>query len=133
MILLDTHVVVWWQADDRWVSLRARREIERASAVLVSPISMWELGLLVEKGRIRLDRDPFVWVQDFLATDRVEVTALTATAALAAAQLPALGFDGDLADAMLYATARERDVPLVTKDARIRTFASARRDLRAIW
>jgi PIN domain nuclease of toxin-antitoxin system len=34
---------------------------------------------------------------------------------------------------MLYATARERDVPLISKDTRIRTFAAARRDLRAIW
>jgi hypothetical protein len=34
---------------------------------------------------------------------------------------------------MLYATARERGVPMVTKDLRIRTFALGRRDLRTIW
>jgi PIN domain nuclease of toxin-antitoxin system len=133
VILLDTHVILWWQADVERLSAAARQAIGRATEILVSPISMWEVGLLVEKGRVRLDRDPFVWAQDFLASERVATADLTPTAALAAAQLPAAGFSGDPADAMLYATARERGVPMVTKDLRIRTFALGRRDLRTIW
>jgi PIN domain nuclease of toxin-antitoxin system len=133
VILLDTHVILWWQAIDDRLSARARREIERAERILISPISLWEIGLLVDKGRVRLDRDVFVWAQDFLAGDRIELAELTPTAAVAAGLLPGLGFAGDPADAMLYATARERGGPLISKDTRIRTFAAARRDLRAIW
>ncbi|KRT63047.1 MAG: protein domain-containing protein [Chloroflexi bacterium CSP1-4] len=133
MTLLDTHVILWWQAVDDRLSARARREIERAERILISPVSLWEIVLLVDKGRVRLDRDIFVWTQDFLAGERVELAELTPTAAVAAGLLPGLGFVGDPADAMLYATARERGVPLISKDTRIRSFAAARRDLRAIW
>ena len=133
MILLDTHVILWWQAVDDRLSARDRREVERAERILVSPVSLWEVGLLFDKGRVRLDRDVFIWAQDFLAGERIELAELTPTAAVAAGLLPGLGFVGDPADAMLYATARERGVPLISKDARIRGFAATRRDLRVIW
>jgi len=61
------------------------------------------------------------------------VADLTPTAAVAAARLSAAGFPGDLADAYLYATARERDVPFLTKDERLRTWARQARDLRIVW
>lgn len=133
MILLDTHALLWWQAGGKRLSSAARRAIDSADSILVSPVSCWEVGLLVAKGRVRLDRDPSVWVQDFLEADRVAVANLTVTAAVAAARLPDDGFPGDPADCFLYATARERDVPLVTKDERLRRHARERRDLRIIW
>jgi PIN domain nuclease of toxin-antitoxin system len=89
--------------------------------------------MLVEKGRIALDRDPFVWCADLLDDVRMEVAPLTPTVALAAAFLSRDGFTGDSADAMLYATARELDVPLVSKDHRIRDHARSARDLRVVW
>lgn len=133
MILLDTHVVLWWQAGGQRLSAAARRAIDSADAILVSPVSCWEVGLLASKGRIQLDRDPMVWVQDFLETDRVAMAELTTTAAVASARLVADGFPGDPADGFLYATARERDVPLVSKDEGLRRHARQRRDLRIIW
>lgn len=133
MILLDTHVIVWWQAGGDRLSAAARRAIAGATVLLVSPVSCWEIGLLAARGRIALDRDPAVWVQDFLASERVALAELTPTAAVAASRLQADGFPGDPADAYLYATARERDVPLLTKDERIRSHARAARDLRVIW
>ena len=133
MILLDTHVLLWWQAGGDRLSATARRTIAAAAMILVSPVSFWEIALLVTKGRIGLDRDPSVWVQDFLQTDRVEVAELTPTAAVAAARLPLSGFPGDPADGFLYATARERDVPFLSKDERIRAHARSVRDLRVIW
>jgi len=133
VILLDTHVVLWWQAGGDRLSATARRTIAAAGTILVSPISFWEIGLLVAKGRIGLDRDPSVWVQDFLQTERVGVADLTPTAAVAAARLPQAGFPGDSADGFLYATARERDVPFLSKDERIRAHARTVRDLRVVW
>jgi PIN domain nuclease of toxin-antitoxin system len=133
LILLDTHVIIWWQAGAERLSPAARRAIATADVVLVSPVSCWEIALLSEKGRIALDRDPSVWVQDFLMTERVAVANLTPTAAVSAARLPATGFPGDPADAYLYAAARELDVQFVSKDERIRTHARATRDLRVIW
>ena len=133
VILLDTHVVLWWQAGGDRLSATARRAIAAAGTILVSPVSFWEIALLVAKGRVGLDRDPSVWVQDFLQTERVGVAELTPTAAVAAARLPLSGFPGDPADGFLYATARERDVPFVSKDERIRAHARRARDLRVVW
>ena len=132
-MLLDTHGILWWQAGGDRLSTAARRAIAAADVLLVSPVSCWEIALLTEKGRITLDRDPTVWVADFLQTDRIVVADLTPTAAVAAARLSAAGFPGDLADAYLYATARERDVPFLTKDERLRTWARQARDLRIVW
>jgi len=132
-MLLDTHGILWWQAGGQRLSSAARRAIASANVILVSPVSCWEIALLAEKGRFVLDRDPSVWVQDFLQTERVAVADLTPTAAVAAARLSAHGFSGDPTDAYLYATARERDVPLLTKDERIRGWARQTRDLRVIW
>ena len=133
VILLDTHAVLWWQAGSERLSATARRTIAAAGTILVSPVSFWEIALLVAKGRIGLDRDPSVWAQDFLQTERVAVAELTPTAAVAAARLPLSGFSGDPADAFLYATARERDVPFLSKDERVRAHARSARDLRVVW
>jgi PIN domain nuclease of toxin-antitoxin system len=133
VILLDTHAIVWWQAGGERLSSVARRAIASAATIFVSPVSCWEIALLASKGRIQLDRDPSVWVQEFLTSDHVAIADLTPTAAVAAARLPAAGFPGDPADAFLYATARERDVPMVTKDEGLRSYARTARDLRVIW
>ena len=133
MILLDTHALLWWQADGSRLSREAARAIERAESILVSPVSFWEIGLLEAKGRIRLDRDPFEWVQAVLRDDRLSAAALSPSAAMVAGRLPGDGFEGDPADAMLYATAMQERVALVTKDQRMRLFAAGRKDIRTIW
>ncbi|MBV6509347.1 MAG: Ribonuclease VapC22 [Acidimicrobiales bacterium] len=132
-MLLDTHVLLWWQAGGDRLSRRATREIEKAGPILVSPISFWEIAVLMEKGRVSLDRDIFVWMSDFLGTEDVELAPLTPTAAIGAGLLPEQGFGGDPADCMLYATAREQLVPLITKDMEIRRYAARQKDLRVIW
>jgi PIN domain nuclease of toxin-antitoxin system len=101
--------------------------------VLVSPITFWEVALLLRKGRIVLDRDAYVWTQDLLASDRMDVAPITPITALRAGRLPASGFTGDPADALIYATAAERTVPLVTKDQRLRLYARQARDVRVVW
>ena len=132
MILLDTHALLWWITADPRLSKRAAREIAHARGVLVSPISLWEVATLVRKQRIRLDRDLFRWIVDVIARNDVTEAPLTATAA-AAAGLLGESFGGDVADRLLYATARELAVPIVTKDEGIRAFARASGDVRTIW
>jgi PIN domain nuclease of toxin-antitoxin system len=130
-VVLDTHVVLWWQAQSSQLSTKARRRIEQATSRLVSPVTFWELAMLIEKGRVRLDRPTSAWVNDFLATDRVAVWELTATMAVAAGELE--GFHGDPADRMIVASAIAADVPLLTKDAKIREWAKSTKRLTAIW
>lgn len=133
LIVLDTHALLWWQAGSDRLSRPARSRIDKADRILVSPISLWEIALLVGQGRFELDRNPFDWATDLLAEDRVELAPLTATAAVGAGLLPADGFEGDPADCIIYATARELVAPLVTKDDRMHRFAAAARGMRIVW
>lgn len=53
--LLDTHVILWWQRDDRRLQKEARRAIARADIVWVSAVSAWEVAIKMALGRLRLD------------------------------------------------------------------------------
>jgi PIN domain nuclease of toxin-antitoxin system len=131
MILLDTHVLIWWVEDRGRLSHRAAAVIGEHAPVLVSPISFWELAVLIERGRVAVDRDLALWCRDLLASGTVRVAALTPSVAISAGRLPE--FHGDPADRFMYATARELDVALVSKDTRIRDYARQRTDLEVIW
>lgn len=113
-VLLDTHVVLWWRAGAERLSATARTVIAEARSLLMSPVSCWEISMLVAKQRVRLDRPVQRWVHDLLAEPRVELAELSSTAAVLAGSLP--DFHGDPADRLLYATARIAHVPLLSKD-----------------
>ena len=133
MLLLDTHVVLWWQADGDRLSRRAAQEIDRSDGLLVSPISCWEITMLLLKERVALDRPVDRWIGDLFADERIEPAPLTPSTAVHAGLLSTTDFSGDPADRILYATARELAVPLVTKDSRIRKYARASKDVRVVW
>jgi PIN domain nuclease of toxin-antitoxin system len=57
-LLLDTHVVLWWQVDDRHLNARARKAIATADLVWVSAVSGWEASIKIALGRLRID-EPF--------------------------------------------------------------------------
>jgi len=131
MILLDTHVLIWWIEESERLSDRAAEAIEEYGPALVSPISFWELAVLVDRGRVSVDRDLSRWLRDLLASAMAEVATLTPSAAISAARLP--GFHGDPADRLIYATARELNVALISKDAKVRQYAQQRGDVEVIW
>ncbi len=128
MIVLDTHAWLWWAAAPEKLSARARAAIEATPQRGVCAISAWEIAMLVEKRRLRLDRDVLAWLLQALGEDGMVLLPLTPEISVGAAGL-GRGFPGDPADRMILATARHFDAPLVTKDARLRSFP----DLPAIW
>ncbi len=125
MIILDTHVWLWWMADPERLSEPAREAITQTSNIGVCTLSAWELAMLVTRGRISLDRDIGLWVRHALATHRVEPLAPSADIAVAAGLLDPNSFPGDPIDRLIYATARSLDARLVTRDRAIRAFDSA--------
>ncbi|MFI4988987.1 MAG: type II toxin-antitoxin system VapC family toxin [Alphaproteobacteria bacterium] len=134
MLLLDTHAVIWIAEGEPLepAALFALEAARREGGVLVSPVSAWELGLLVAKQRIAaLTPDPAAWLERFLAQPGVRETPLSMQAALHSSFLPG-SFHGDPADRMLVATARELDVPLMTRDALILAYAAETDALKTI-
>jgi PIN domain nuclease of toxin-antitoxin system len=124
VIVLDTHVWLWWLTAPERLSRAAEEAIEQTSRIGVSTLSAWEVAMLVARGRISLDRDVSLWVRQALADVRVERLAPGAEVAVAAGLLDARSFPGDPVDRLIYATARSTGATLVTRDAAIRSFDS---------
>jgi PIN domain nuclease of toxin-antitoxin system len=125
VIVLDTHAWIWWRAEPGRLSATGVRAIAEADTLGVSSISVWELGTLVRRGRISLDREVTSWVRNALADARVAVLSPEADVALAAALLDD-SFPGDPADRLIYATARRAGARLMSRDDRMARFDPAR-------
>ena len=121
MVVLDTHVWLWWVDAPERLSPPARRAIDEAESVGIAAISCWELAMLVVKRRIELAHDVRVWIRRALSRPGVVALELGPAIAVDAALL-AGELHGDPADRLLYATARSRSAPLVTRDRRLREF-----------
>ena len=121
MIVLDTHAWIWWVADPARLSIVAKKAIEKERVRGVCAISVWELAVLIQRGRLVLDRDVADWVREALALPGVELLPLTPEIAIEAGG-PALDLHGhgDPADRMIAATALAHRARLVTKDERLR-------------
>lgn len=116
-ILLDTHVVHWWSAEPKRISVRARKALEAADELVVSAISWYELAWLARHERIVVNVPIRSWLEGLAAQLRtIGVTPAIADTAVA---LPS-SFPGDPADRLIYATAIEHGLGLVTKDQAIR-------------
>lgn len=122
VVVLDTHVWLWWLSRPEKLSERALDAIERSDSIGISAISCWEVAMLARRGRIALDREPRRWVRQALSRPGLVALALTPKLALDAEDLEEEGFGADPADRMIYATARDCGAVLVTKDSSLRRF-----------
>ena len=116
-VLLDTHVVHWWSAEPKRVSSPARKALERADELVVAAISWYELAWLARHERIAVTVPIRSWL-DGLAS-QLRTIGVTPAVADTAVNLPT-SFPGDPADRLIYATAIEHGLDLVTKDRAIR-------------
>lgn len=131
MIVLDTHVWVWWISDPDKLSRKARRSIDEAIAersIYVSSISAWEVALLVLRDRLTLTMDVRDWVARSESLPFLNFVPVDNAIALKSTHLPGR-FHSDPADRIIVATALVLGAPLITKDRKLLSYAHAR----AIW
>lgn len=127
MILLDSHVLVWLVEGDPRLGDGARGEIERTrdlDRIGVSAITPWEIAMLVEKGRLRLNLEVGAWVERALALPGVDLLPIEPAIAVDSVRLPG-AFHPDPADRLIVATARHRPATLLTADGAILKYADA--------
>ncbi len=127
MIVLDTHVWVWWVHGSDRLTARYREYLsaETTGGLAVSAISCWEVAKLVQKGRLTLPVPIREWFEQALGPSGVQLLPLTPAIAAESAALPG-DFHRDPADQLIVATARVHDVPLVTADEAIRAYPHVR-------
>ncbi|MDR3557521.1 MAG: type II toxin-antitoxin system VapC family toxin [Syntrophobacteraceae bacterium] len=120
MIILDTHIFIWWVHGDRRLT-DSQTTIIRANerqTIGVSAISVWEIAKLVEYGRLKLPCDLQDWFDTALSYPGIRLIELTPTIAIWSTRLPGK-FHRDPADQIIVATAMTYDCPLVTSDEKI--------------
>jgi PIN domain nuclease of toxin-antitoxin system len=119
MLLLDTHVLHWYDFDDQRLGRRAGEAIDRAWAeglAAVSAISFWELSMLMQRGRIDLAQSMHDWRIEILRTGLIE---LPLDGAVAIASIELDGLHKDPADRFVAATALIHAATLVTADEKL--------------
>lgn len=117
-LLLDTHIWIWSLLEPGRLSGRVARALQnQANEIWLSPLSIWELLVLVEKGRIVLQVRVDEWIAQALKAAPFTEAPLTTEVALATREIKLA--HRDPVDAFLTATAKVFELTLVTADARL--------------
>ncbi|HXC31012.1 MAG TPA: type II toxin-antitoxin system VapC family toxin [Verrucomicrobiae bacterium] len=117
-LLLDTHIWIWSFLEPGKLVPRAARALQDPNnEKWLSPISIWELVILVAKRRVVLNTSVEEWISQALKAAPIREAPLTAEVALATSKISLP--HRDPADAFLAATALTFGLTLVTSDVRL--------------
>jgi PIN domain nuclease of toxin-antitoxin system len=123
-ILLDTHVWLWLAEGNSILSPAIRKAVDHAKdqeRLFISPISAWEISMLVERKRIVLAMDVMDWLKQWIELPGVSVAEFSLEVAILSNRLPG-SIHGDPADRILIASAYHQNAVLVTADEKILKF-----------
>jgi len=121
MILLDTHVWLWWLHSPEQLSERSRTLLtigENQNTLIVSAISVWEIALKYSTGKLPLPLSVNEWFALAKTRPGITIEPLDPLDAIASTQLPG-DFHKDPADRMIVAFAYRRNIELITCDQKI--------------
>lgn len=119
MILLDTHILIWWIDDSPRLSQRHRQIIQEQqdNGLYISIYSCWEIAKLVEYGKLELKFSIEDWLEIALSHPNLQSLDLTVPIIIKSTQLS--GFHKDPADQIIVATSIILGIPLLTADEKI--------------
>ena len=120
MIILDTHIWIWWNQDSPKLTSFQKEIIDssRTYGIGISTISLLEISRLVNRGRLVLPKPLKEWFSIALAEEGIILIPITPEIAIESYSLPG-EFHKDPADRIIVATARIYDCSLITNDGNI--------------
>lgn len=120
MIILDTHIWIWWVGEhsDLTEEFRDLIHSRQSRGIGISSISCWEIALLHSKRRLNLSVPVLQWIETSLSLPNIHLIPLSPRIAVESNNLPD-DFHRDPADRIIVATARVYDCPLITRDSKI--------------
>ena len=119
--VLDTHAWVWWVDRDRRLAQSTVEYLDRLAfdeRPWIADISLWEVAMLVERGRLSFDVSLADWLEAAAHRRSVRVVPVSPAIAAEVAALPP-SFHRDPPDRLIVATCRTLNAPIVTSDRRI--------------
>jgi len=131
MIVLDTHVWVWFVSNPELLSKPAKKAIDAAMAqkeIFISSISAWEVALLVDKKRLELTLDITDWIAKSEKLPFFQFIPVDNSVAVKSVNLPQ-PLHSDPADRIIIATAITIAASVITKDEKILNYPH----VKSIW
>lgn len=125
MIVIDTHVWIWWVDDDPKLKRVVRDMIDAENDVRVSAISLLEIATAASLNRLVLKPSVRRWLEVAQTAQQIRIQALTSDVCLESVNLPG-EFHRDPADRLIVALARLLNAELVTADGKILAYSSVR-------
>lgn len=114
-LLLDTHIWLWSHLEPDRLRKRVRTALVAAANELwLSSISVWEVLLLAEKGRVTMNGDARAWIELALTKAPMYEAPISHEIAMRSRFIDVP--HQDPADRLLAATAQTYDLALVTDD-----------------
>lgn len=110
MLLLDSHALIWWIADEDLDSEATRLISESGTRVFVSAVTVWEAAIKQQLGKLRLEVDLVAEI----AANSFDPLPISYDHAVAAGELPL--HHRDPFDRMLVAQAQIQGLTIVTRD-----------------
>lgn len=121
MILLDTHIWLWWLLGDGNLSPKERKALDSKAStqeLCISWVTIWETEMLERKQRISLQPDFHNWIYQATSSSFLSVLPVDIEVVLAQKDLPD-DFHADPADRLITSTSLLSKYPLATHDSRI--------------
>ena len=121
MIVLDTHVWLWWLHDPDQLSKAAAELIQKEKqlqGLIVSVISVWEVAVKVQIGKLVLPLDIGTWFSAAQSYPGLTIKPLQPDVTIESTRLPG-DFHKDPADRIIVALARRYGLHLVTCDSKL--------------
>lgn len=125
MIALDTHVLIWDALAPERLSQASVQAIANANQhgeIVVSDITIWEIAMLVQKGRLKIETDCQTFLDLVLQANKIRVVPISTQIASLAIAFPK-EVNKDPADRLILATSLVEDVVLVTVDRNLRSLS----------
>jgi PIN domain nuclease of toxin-antitoxin system len=130
--ICDTHILLFWAHEPERLTATARQALEKGRThgeLAIADITLWELALLHQRGRLVLPADVTAdfYLKQLLAALRLQILPITPEIALLSRS--DLFLHGDPADRLIGATALQLGAPLITADAKLRALP----ELHSVW
>lgn len=124
MILLDTCTLLWLASDQKKLSLKAKKEIEKnARALFVSAITAFEIAIKCRNGKLELPLPSLDWFTEAIDFHGIREIPVTSSIAVSSVQLPPL--HNDPCDRIIIATSQLNAMKIVTCDKLISQYENA--------
>jgi len=119
-LLLDTHIFLWFITGDERLSPHFRKSIEDADAAYLSVVSVWEVAIKYQLGKLPLPAPPNPWLLEQREHHGIESLSLSERAVSRLSELPE--HHKDPFDRMLVCQAIEEQLMLVTVDPTVEKY-----------